>query len=1513
MDTRYKVVLSNHNMYKEVELSPNYSQIRVGTHSECDSRLRRELFFDAVELIFTRNSQGEWSVICSDNIYLSVGDIRKLVTTPLRHGSEFVAKYQNSDSDVFNLSFFIDFDYEEKAYDYEIDISGRSQIAVGGDDNCQIRLNSPYVGRDTFVIGYENGQYVLHKSQTKYGIYLNGYKNGKQVVLQENDFISLADFSFCFRAGKLYTTQKDNLRIIGLNARCVNPSTTMHQYPKFNRNTRIKSVLPTEPIKVLDPPAAPQKPSGNIVMRLLPAIIMFAMTVVLRGMMSSSGGAYVWMSVISMGIGLVTSIVGIMDERKKYKTASDERRDTYTKYIGEKEALIQTHRQEETQLLEDTYYSIDREISMVDNFSANLFNRKPTDEDFAEIRLGTGRNKAIRVVDYKRQETFEPVDELTYMPEKLADKYAYIDQVPITLNLQNKSAVGFVGNRNALYGMLKNITLDMAARHYYTELGICYILGEETGDQFNWLRLLPHVNNELLQSRNIVCDTDSKNLVFEYLYKELSRRETEKCVHPRIVVFVFEDMGIKRHPISRYMEHAASLGVSFLFFEEYEEFIPSGCSDVVYLRNNGSGEVVNAEDKTNIRSFAYTEVSDETAARMVRKLAPVYCEEVSLEGSLTKSISMFEMLNILNVDDIDLEANWKNSAIYKSMAAPLGVKSKNQIVYLDLNEKKHGPHGLVAGTTGSGKSEIIQTYILSMATLFHPYEVGFVIIDFKGGGMVNQFEKLPHLIGAITNIDGREINRSLLSIKAELRKRQELFAQYKVNHIDAYIKLFKKGQTPIPLPHLILVVDEFAELKLDQPEFMKELISAARIGRSLGVHLILATQKPSGVVDPQIWSNSKFKLCLKVQNKEDSNEVLKTPLAAEIKEPGRAYLQVGNNEIFDLFQSAYSGASASADAVDSPKSFVIEEVDLSGRSHAVYTRKVEKTQQDTQTQLEAIVEYVAEHCAERGIKRLPGICLPPLADVVDYVQTEGVRNDVSSVVTLGVYDDPDSQYQGEVSIDLLESNTVIIGSSQYGKTNLLQTMLRGIASNYSPDEINVYILDFGSMALKVFDSMNHVGGVIVAAEDEKLKNLMRMVRMEMKHRKEVFSKLGITSFASYKEAGKTDMPHIVIMVDNFLGLKELYSEYEEDILSICREGVAVGVSLVITSLQSNGISYKYMSNFANRIALYCNSSDEYSSIFDKCRMQPKNVPGRGLVSINKHIFEYQSYRAFEGEKEIERVARIKEFLADIDGIWRGKRAKRIPEVPKLLDMNYVVANMDLSHLHHLQVPVGIDYDSVELVTVDLNKTPTIGITGREGFGRTNLAKRFVHHLQIKVFDTPSKVYILDDYEKQLDCVSSYGVVERYSINLEDVEEILNEIESELQMRLRLVQEEGVEVLKDLPLIMVVGHNSGLFATDGMNKKSLDALKRILKTYRNMKVCFLFANIDNVPGGYGASEMTKMVKEYACVFAMEDIANLKVVETGQQGRKFKKLLELGDAYMITDKGISRQKIIHMKED
>ena len=579
----------------------------------------------------------------------------------------------------------------------------------------------------------------------------------------------------------------------------------------------------------------------------------------------------------------------------------------------------------------------------METFSPDLFDRTPQDEDFLCVRLGSGPIESARQVNYKKQEKLEIEDDLSLLPEQTASFYKELQNAPVICDLKNVNAVGITGEEADRFELLKLIVTDVALRHFAADVKLFFVAEKEHAGRMHLFRFLPGAYCVQTDTRGIVTDDESKTLIFEYLYKELTMRAQEKRSYPHLLIFFYDEYGYKKHPISQFTEKGKDLGVTFLFFGQTRADIPVGCDYVVQLSGGYRGVLINAAEKSKTVPFVSSQISDTLAVRIVRTLAPVCTDEVSLEGELIKNISMFKMLNILSVEDLDLKARWSASKVTKSMAAPVGV-SKTGIVMLDLHDKAHGPHGLVAGTTGSGKSEILQTYILSMATLYHPYEAAFVIIDFKGGGMVNQFAQLPHLLGAITNIDGNAINRSLKSIKAELQKRQKYFAQADVNHIDKYIRKYKAGEVSEPLPHLIIIVDEFAELKAEQPEFMKELISAARIGRSLGVHLILATQKPAGQVNEQIWSNSRFKLCLKVQSKEDSNEVLKSPLAAEIKEPGRAYLQVGNNEIFELFQSAYSGVPEREDE-GTGKAFTIYEVPDGGKKVPVYVKKKNKGQE----------------------------------------------------------------------------------------------------------------------------------------------------------------------------------------------------------------------------------------------------------------------------------------------------------------------------------------------------------------------------------------------------------------------------------------------------------------------------------------------------------------------------------------------------------------------------------------
>lgn len=1499
----YKIIVSNRNLYKEVELNSEERSVVLGTTSDCTTRLPKGLFFCDIRLKFENNGTS-WCASSDENTYISPDSIIKLTSFELSHGDSFYVKYSNSNQVVCKISFVLDFDFESKDYLREIDIQSISRINIGGAGNCEIFLQDELIKNDVVCLEKQGGKCIIYDNSTKYGVYVNGNKIEGKCEVNDFDFFSIVGCSFYYKYGKLYTsrfnTKINNLRYVDLTEQKSNFS-----YPKFIRNTRLKHVVPDDNIKILDPPALSDKPKNGLLMSLLPALAMVGMIVVLRGVMGG-GGSFIIFSVASMSIGILTSILNFIKGRRDYKKEKRNRIEKYNNYIENKKEEIIESRKSEKNILDDIYYSFDREYQMVKDFSGDLFDRSEADDDFLQVRIGIGALPAKRVIEYQQKEALEITDELSELPQQISQEFKYINQVPVVCDFAKSNSIGIIGTEKVCYDFMKNIMLDISIRHYHNDIKLFIVIDEKNAHLVQWARMLPHLKNDILNSRNIICDNDSKNLMFEYLYKELSRRESFKETSPHFVIFVYDEIGMKRHPISKYIEKASDFGFTFVFFEQGKELLPQGCKKVITLSTQKTGTLVDVENSDVTNDFSYEPVSDLSAIEITTKIAPVYCEEVSLEGSLRKNITLFELLNIVTVSDLDLANRWKTSEVYKTMAAPLGVKTKDEIVCLDLHEKYHGPHGLVAGTTGSGKSEILQSYILSASTLFHPYEVGFMIIDFKGGGMVNQFIDLPHLVGAITNIDGREIDRSLKSIKAELQKRQRVFAECGINQINNYIKMFKAGEVKEPIPHLIIIVDEFAELKAEQPEFMKELISAARIGRSLGVHLILATQKPAGQVNEQIWSNSKFKLCLKVQTKEDSNEVLKSPLAAEIKEPGRSYLQVGNNEIFDLFQSAYSGGPITNGEEGPFNEFKVFGVELSGRRKLVYEKKKKKSDEKQGTQLSAIVDYIADFCEKSHIDRLPSICLPPIPEVIEFKAEieEQDNNDIN--VCIGMYDNPEMQYQGDAVINVGGENTIIIGSSQYGKTNLLQTIIRSLTTNYSPKEVSIYIMDFGSMFLKNYETLNHVGGVVCPSDDEKLKNLMKLLAGEMTRRKEKLVSTGVSSFSAYREAGFTDIPLIVLMIDNLTALKELYFQDDTALINLCREGLAVGVSIIAANSQTAGFGYKYLSNFSNRIGLYCNDPGEYGNLFGTSKMKPYNYPGRCIVELNKSLFECQTYLAFNGEKEIDRVEELRKYIDQRNEFYALNKAKTIPLIPACLTTEYIINNYD-SVYNNYKMVAGLDYNDVSATTFDLNNLGVLAISGRANSGKSNFVKNIVYNADLNSEASPVNIAVIDGIQRKYESLKHYNSVTEYSILPDQVSKIIDEWYQELEKRYQMLMDGQDKQFASLPLLMLIINNNDAINTISDNSDLLNKYKLMTTKFKSMKICIIFANIDNSMVTYSSPEVLKALKESRQFMVFEDLDNFKIFDISLSvSRSFKKPIDIGDGYYIRENDVKKLK-------
>ena len=1247
---------------------------------------------------------------------------------------------------------------------------------------------------------------------------------------------------------------------------------------QFKRAPRLIQELPEGVIEISSPPSAMGKPEINWLSTFLPIVITIGIAVIMATVM---GNPMMMLYTLPMTFGgVVVSITNYRKQTKKYYDQIDLRKEKYEQHLKEITSRIEEKRQEqmEAMLLSDP--STEDCVAIVEKRQARLWERRPTDEDFLHVRVGSGKTDfSVKITIPKESLSLED-DELKAKPKEIYEGYRSIDSAPIICNIFDEQVCGIVGRPQDNRAVIKNIIVQLTTHHCYSELKAVCIYDPSDENEMKWIKDLPHFCDNSKTSFLTACSKSEATELLKKLSDILKQRKLTADAEdsygkapvylPYFLFIVLQPAFLeKSHPINEFLFRNRNLGAGVIMAVEDLAQLPKECNELMLMKGT-VGELFNKNSASAKRRFTIDPVNRSSYETFGRSMKPIYCEEGVLRDTLPKSYTFYELLGISDVTEYDIGEHWRTSNITASLAAPLGITESGEVLSLDLHENAHGPHGLVAGTTGSGKSELLQSYVLSMALNYHPYEVGFVIIDFKGGGMANQLAKLPHLIGAITNIEGGEISRSLASIKAELIKRQKYFAEISVNSIDKYIEKYKRHEVDTPLPHLIIIVDEFAQLKAEQPEFMSELISTARIGRSLGVHLILATQKPAGQVNEQIWSNVSFEICLKVASETDSKEVIKSGLAARIVEPGRAYLRVGNNEVFELIQSGYSGA-------------------LTGRT-------------DT-TQLDQTVELIAAYCNAQHIEKLSDICLPALEDKIPYPQLP-----YKGQLPIGVYDDPNQQYQGVFQIDFTEKNTFIVGSSMSGKTNLLQCFIRGIADSYSPDEINIYILDFASMVLKCFEGLRHVGGVVTAFEDEKLKNLIKLLNAEIDSRRRRFMNLGVGSYSAYYEAGRRDIPRIIIVVDNLTAIREMYFQDDDPLLTICQIGLTYGISVIVANNQTAGIGYKYLTSFANRIALFCNDSTEYSTLFDThCALRIPDIPGRCIVDIEKSLYACQVYLAFSGAKEIDRAESINKYVLNTASRYTGQ-AKMIPMIPEKINERDVFKNYKEALTEKGRIIIGLDYANVQPVTIDL---PSVGVLAIAGSRKKQIASflRYMIGCCDKAYHDQTEFFIIDSVSRTLaDCASLSNVSHYEYLPMKGVE-IVKVIENELSQRYQGIMEGDNSVLTDSKILVLVLIGNNVVDAISSDSGAMSAYRNIIGKYKNLNICVILGDCENAPINFNASEILKRIKEQTRLLFFDELPLLKMIEIPFTTQKlFKKPITDGDGYFIMGSECTKIKTI-----
>ncbi len=1302
-------------------------------------------FDDAGEyrkLISIEAVDGKWVV--KSNKCVSVLDAQnKVVAQAVIEPMSFLSiKYYNSDERIILYAEALE---QSRQSFSKIVMLEPGTLTIGRNNSNNLFFANKFVSGNHAQLTFDGNNWAIYDRQSTNGTYVNGYRveatnlcPGDMIYIMGLKIVIGSNYFAINNPDGLLTLQANNLA--NYHPQIVEHIEREYETPEdkhFFRSPRFYREIEHAVIKIDPPPQIQKQETVPLALMLGPSITM-GMTSMSTAILSVSnvinnGGDIsqalpTLLMSVSMLLGTVLWPVLTKKYEKKQRIKNEQKRQKkYLAYLDEVRDEIKQKCKEQSDILAENFVDPNECASRIYEEKANLWERTNTHSDFLSLRLGLGDLPLDAEVTCPEKKFTMDEDNLQDAMLSLGNEPKVLKNVPISISLIEDFISGVYGEKSEIVNFIKMLLLQIVTLHSYDELKVVLIADNSTGC-WDFARFIPHFWDDEKKMRFIATTPDEVKELSAYIENNiLSRGDKENRdfseFSPYYVIVVADKaLSESSEALGQLLKFKGNSGCSLIYGAGELKDLPKEVSSVMYVGGNKSCIFDRADTSGNTIPFIPDTVNESVIDNIAEKLANIELDLAGQRFALPNMITFMEMFNVGKIEHLNCLTRWKENNPTKTLQTPVGVDSYGGTFSLDLHEKFHGPHGLVAGMTGSGKSEFIITYILSLAVNYHPDEVAFILIDYKGGGLTGAFEddergiKLPHLAGTITNLDGAAVKRSLISIQSELRRRQAIFNEArKISNegtmdIYKYQQLYRDKVVSEPLPHLFIISDEFAELKTQQPEFMEQLISAARIGRSLGVHLILATQKPSGVVDDQIWSNSKFRVCLKVQEKADSQDMIKCPDAAELSQTGRFYLQVGFNELFALGQSAWCGAEyIPTDTVEKSVDNSIQIVDTLGHvlMNVKPAKKVTNTGKKVK-QIVSIVKYLSDLANEESISVRP-LWLPPIAARIFVDELEEKYGTTSKGTTLcpvvGEYDDPFNQKQGVLTVPFsAEGNCLVYGATGNGKTTMLTTIAYSLIKNHTADELNLYIMDYGSETLKVFEKAPQVGGFMASSDTEKTINFFKMLHKEIEYRKNLFSEYG-GDYAGYcKNSGKT-IPNIVVLINNYAGFAEQYEDLIESFALLTRDGVKYGIYFVVTASNTNAIRYVIAQNFKMTMTMQLNDESDYAVVVGKTDgLVPSKYKGRGLVALDR-VYEFQTANCSDAEDTFDFLSRYCAGLREKATSF----ARRIPILPNIVKLADVESN--LSDLK--SVPVGIGKKSLNAATCNIFGKVAIPVAAQE--------------------------------------------------------------------------------------------------------------------------------------------------------------------------------------------------------
>lgn len=1201
---------------------------------------------------------------------------------------------------------------------------------IGRGRQCSAQLSDPMVS--TLHARVVVGDVIEIVDENSSNGILMGDQQVSRVALRPDDTVLLGE--------DIISVRPVSAQVAGLGGGSAGPTV------EFNRSPRVDPTYEGEELAPPEPPQPPQKRRFPLVSLLAPLIMAAVVLAVLQNAMF----------VIFLALSPLMLVGNHFEQKRNAKADLEEAIEHFRSALARIVARAHATQDHERERRGAEHPSTSEIVEAVTSRGELVWTRRPEHDRFMELRLGMGTQPSRLRFDVNPGRNGIP--ELAAELEEVLERFANVDRVPIVGSFDTSGSIGVAGPRQQMHDVARGLVIQLIGLHSPAEMVLCAVGSNAAGDNWDWLKWLPHSSSDHspISAQHLVSTPPGCSQLVAELTDLVAARAGASdepgspTPLPRVVVLVEDDAPVERNRLVRLAEHGPSVGVHLLWLSGHRTRIPAACRSYLEIDPMDgtamTGRVVEGELS---RPVLVEPVDLSSAQALARGMAPLV-DAGALPDDQSDLPSMVSFLSdagpeLATSSDAVLERWSESRSVFPPEQYPEGAqrpmlkragglralvgRGKGDNVYLDL--RSQGPHALVGGTTGSGKSEFLQTWIMGMATAYGPQRVTFLFVDYKGGAAFADCVRLPHCVGLVTDLSPLLVRRALTSLRAELRHREHLLNRFGAKDLA---EMESTGNPAAP-PALVIVVDEFAALVQEVPEFVDGVVDVAQRGRSLGLHLILATQRPAGVIKDNLRANTNLRVALRMADPDDSRDVIGNTDAAGFDPsiPGRAVAKSGPGRL-EAFQSGYVGGWTRSEAP--PPSIQVESLAFGPRIEWEVDEPpaAPSGAEDDPTDIERLVERVIEASAAAGLPEPRKPWMPELSPIYEFANLQLPRTDTD--LAFGVLDDPEAQDQRVVSFQPdIDGNMAVYGTGGSGKSTFLRTLAvsAGLTTRRG-GPCHVYGLDFGARGLQMLEPLPHVGSIVSGDDDERVARLLRQLRGTIDERARRYAAAQADSVSEYRRAASAPHePRILLLVDGMGAMRTAYEAGPQmgllDLLtSIAVDGRQVGVHVVVSADRVGAVPNALAGTLQRSLVLRLASDMDLMALgAPSDGFSQATPPGRGFWEG-----EQLQVAVLGGSRnaavQAERIAKLSQRLHK----EQVPTAPQIRRLPEQVDLQSLPAAVDANGT---EVAAGPDAEPVfalldeTLGPIGFDASTPFLIAGPAGSGRTAAVRTLVRALE----------------------------------------------------------------------------------------------------------------------------------------------------------------------------------------